>query len=99
MPIQYLLLHSRVRIPHSTSLVTTGSDDLVSLRVELDLRYLILVALEKCSASSGEYIIHSGQAISGRCRQLITSIIERCIEYLVIVPLESFYALAGCDIP
>lgn len=46
MPVQYLLLHSCVRVPDPACLIATSSDNLVALGIELDLRYLILMALE-----------------------------------------------------
>lgn len=64
MAVQYLLLDSCVGVPHPACLVTTGSDDLIALRIELNFRYLVIVALEKSSASTREYIIYPGKAIS-----------------------------------
>ena len=64
MTIQYLLLNSGVSVPHSTRFVATCRDELVALRIELDLRYLILVTLEERRASSREYIIYPRQTVS-----------------------------------
>ena len=99
MAVKYLLLHSRVRIPHSASLITTGRDDLIALRIELDLRYLILVTLEKRSAGTCEYIIDPSQTVCGSSRQLVTRVVESGVQHLIVVSLECFYALAGGDVP
>ena len=99
MAVKYLLLHSRVRIPHSASLITTGRNDLIALWVELNFRYLIFVTLKKCSASAREYIIDPGKTISRSGGEFVSCIIESSIQHLVIVPFEGFYALAGGNVP
>ena len=99
MPVQYLLLDSCVRIPHSASLITTGRDDLVALRIELNFRYLVFMTLEKCSACSCEYIIDPSQAVCRRCCQLVARVVECGVQHLIIMSLEGFYALTGGNIP
>lgn len=58
MAVKYLLLDARVRVPYSASLVAARRDDLVALRIKLDLRYLILMAFEKRRASSSEHVVY-----------------------------------------
>lgn len=63
MAVKRLQLIARVARPHFTGLVTGGRDDLVSLRVELNLTNLVLVALQQCRARSSENIINSSNAV------------------------------------
>ena len=93
------MLHACVRIPHSARLITTGRDDFVALRVELDLGYLVLVTFEEGGASAREYIIDPGQAVSRCSCQLVTRVVESGVQHLIVVSLECFYALAGGDVP
>lgn len=94
MPIQYLLLHAGVGVPDAARLIATSSDDLVALWIELDLRYLILVALEQCSAGASEHIIDASQAVCRGRRQLVARVVERGIQHLVVMAFECFYALS-----
>ena len=99
MAVQYLLLYTSVRIPDSASLITTSSDDLIALRVELDLRYLVLVTLEKRSASTSEHIIDSCQAVGRCCREFIPCIVECSVQHLIVMALECFYTLPRGYVP
>lgn len=65
----------------------------------MDLRYLVLVPLEECGAGTREYIIDASQAVGRGCGQLVAGVVEGGVEHLVVVAFESFYALAGGDIP
>ena len=46
MPVQHLLLHARVRVPHPTSFIAASRDNFIALWIELNLGYLILVTFE-----------------------------------------------------
>ena len=99
MPIQYLLLYASVRIPNPAGLITTCCDDLVTLWIELDFRYFILVAFEKRCACSCKYIIDSCQSVCARCCKLIASIVECGVENFVIMSFECLYTLPRSNVP
>ena len=46
VPIQHLLLHARIRVPHPTSLIAASRDNFIALWIELNLGYLVLVTFE-----------------------------------------------------
>ena len=99
MTIQYLLLNARVGVPDSASLITTCRDDLITLRIKLNLRYFILMTLEESSAGTCEDVVDASQAV-GRCsRQLVACIVEGRVEHFVVVSLESLDTLPRCHVP
>jgi hypothetical protein len=55
---------SRISVPDSARFVARGRNDLISLWIELDFGYFIIVALKKSSTSSSENIIDSRQSVS-----------------------------------
>ena len=57
MAVEYLLLDTCISVPDPARLVTARRDDFVALRIELDLRNLVLMSFEKCSACSCEYVV------------------------------------------
>lgn len=64
MTLQTLHLDARISIPQPAGLVGTGGDDLVALRIELDLTNLAFVALQQSCAGSTEHVIDSSHSVS-----------------------------------
>ena len=85
--------------PQSASLVARCSNNLVALRIKLDLTDFVLVALQDGSACSCKDIVNSGHTICTCCSQLISCLVEASIKHFVGVTTELFDALSSADIP
>ena len=97
--VEHLHFGPRISVPHSAGLVTARRDDFVPLWIELDFRYFVLVTLQQRRARTSEYIIHSCKSIRWGSRQLVARAVEGRVQYLIIVPAESFNALTGRHVP
>lgn len=99
MPIQSLQLVPCLRCPNLASLVARSRDDLVTLRVELNLGNFVLVTLQQSDTGTSKHVIHAGNTIStGGCK-FVSSSIEAGVKHFVIVTAESLNALASTNIP
>ena len=85
--------------PQSAGLVARCSNNLVALRIKLDLTDFVLVALQDCRACSCKDIVNSGHTICTCCRQLITCLVKASVKHFVSVTTELFDALSSADIP
>lgn len=59
MTIKRLDLISGVAAPHLAGLVATCSNDLVALRIKLNLTNLVLMSLEQSDTSSRENVVYA----------------------------------------
>lgn len=99
MAVKRLDLIACVRGPNFAGFVRARGNNLVTLRVELDLTDLVLVSLKNCNARSGKHIVNSRESIGTGSSKFVSSAVEACVKYFVVVTSKSLYALALRDVP
>ena len=57
------------------------------------------MAFQQGSASSTEHVVYSSHSVSRGCGQLVSSVVESCIENLIVVALERLDTGTTTDIP